>query len=177
MIIGGAGHNIANGNKQDDMVFGDNAFLLRRIFGETSPVQTDITSVQNITSGRFETLCGTLLYSRTDRLNACSFGNPVDVDNSGRLLVNGVWRNYRDPDSSGIAGSPQLDVAPWWAEYGVAFDYDFTDDDQFHTFAVDNGTKGAGSFGNDYLAGGEAHDMVVADDDHRLGQDLRHLHE
>ena len=96
----------------------------------TFPTATDYTGAINTTSGRFQTLCGTLLYSRTDRTNACGFGNPVTQDNSGLLLVNGVWQTYRDPDSP--RHSTRI---PWWAEYLV----DFDDEDlshQFHSFDV-----------------------------------------
>src|SRR5207302_7721346 len=72
VIIAGAGNDVADGDQQDDMIFGDQAFLTRRIFGETNPITTDITATQDITSGRFQTLCGTLLYSRTDRPDACA---------------------------------------------------------------------------------------------------------
>ena len=95
-----------------------------------------------------------------------SFGNPVGEDTAGVLLVNGVWQPYRDPDSGTGAGN--IDAAPWWAEYLVAFDDDFADADQFHTFAVDRGTAGAGSFGNDYLAGGAANDMLFG----QMGDDV-----
>ena len=58
-------------------------------------------------------------------------------DNSGQL----AGRRHR-------RGVPRPDGAPWWAEYVVT--------DLLHTFAFDEGTAGAGSFGNDYLAGGAA---------------------
>ncbi|HZI44291.1 MAG TPA: calcium-binding protein, partial [Ilumatobacter sp.] len=163
LLIGGAGHDLADGDAQDDMVFGDNAFLDRtdRIVEGDFPTETDYDGVTNITSGRFQTLCGDLMYSRTDRPNAC--GNIVTADNSGQLLVNGVWRNYRDPDSPGV-----VDSHPWWAEYLVFFDLDVTDDDEFHTFDVDSGIKGADSWGNDYLAGGAHHDLVFG----QMGDDV-----
>ena len=56
-------------------------------------------------------------------------GGVVGTDTSGVLLVNGVAMKYRDPDS-GLAGD--LDLAPWWAEYLVAFDPNYTDNDEFH---------------------------------------------
>ena len=149
-IIAGAGHDLADGDEQDDLLFGDNAFLVRRI-GDT-------------TSGRFQALCGTLLYSRTDLPNAC--GGAVGQDTSGVLLVNGVPQSFRDPDSG--AGAGNIDTAPWWAEYLVAFDDDFADADQFHTFAVDRGTAGARSFGNDYLAGGANNDLLFG----QMGDDV-----
>ncbi|WP_203230655.1 calcium-binding protein [Agromyces humi] len=132
VLIGGAGHDSVDGDEADDLVFGDNVVFVRTPGDWTSP--------------RFQTLCGTLLYSRTDRVNAC--GGVVGEDNSGLLLVDGTPRAYRDPDG-----------APWWAEYDVA--------NLFHTFAFDEGTSGAGSFGNDDLAGGQAHDVVFG----QLGND------
>ena len=79
------------------------------------------------------------LYGRTDLAAAANAspayaGDPINGENSGRLLTDGVARNYRDPDG-----------APWWAEYTVNFA-------TLHTFAFDQGTQGVGSFGIDYLA-------------------------
>lgn len=133
VLVGGAGHDAADGGEADDLVFGDNAALLRTIGNWTSP--------------HFQTLCGTLLYSRSDRPNAC--GVPTTEDASGILLTDGTPRAYRDPDG-----------APWWAEYDVT--------NLWHDFASDEGTKWAGSFGNDYLAGGAAHDVVLG----QLGNDV-----
>ena len=169
VVIAGAGHDLADGDEADDMVFGDNAFLLRRVAEAEFPLATNYAGPVNTTSGRFQALCGTLLYSRTDRANACLFGNPVGADTSGLLLVNGTWQSYRDPDSPGI------DAFPWWAEYLV----DFDDEDlshQFHSFdvqlSVDDPTnllaKGAGSFGNDYLAGSQGHDLLFG----QMGDDV-----
>ncbi|GAB3043216.1 hypothetical protein GCM10027052_26710 [Parafrigoribacterium mesophilum] len=132
VLIGGAGHDMVDGDEGDDILFGDNVVFERTPGDWTSP--------------RFQTLCGTLLYSRTDRPNAC--GGVVGEDNSGLLLVDGTPRAYRDADG-----------APWWAEYDVT--------NLFHTFAFDEGTAGAGSFGNDYLAGGQAHDVIFG----QLGND------
>ncbi|HWQ28293.1 MAG TPA: Calx-beta domain-containing protein [Dehalococcoidia bacterium] len=162
VLVGGTGHDMADGDEADDLLFGDNVFLFRRVAsGRLAVDQTDKPLPGepgfdgDITSGRFQTLCGTLLYSRTDRPNAC--GGLVTQDNSGLLLVDDVWRDYRDPDA-----------VPWWAEYLVAFDDDFSDNDPFHTFEVQNGDKAVGSFGNDYLAGGQAHDMLFG----QMGNDV-----
>ena len=103
---------MADGDEADDIVFGDNAFLLRRVVEAALPAVTDYAGIVDTTSGRFQTLCGTLLYSRTDRPNACAFGNPVGSDNSGQLLVNGVWRPYRDPDSPGHRHAPVVGGVP-----------------------------------------------------------------
>ena len=167
VLIGGAGHDMADGDEADDMVFGDNAFLVRRVVEAQFPAATAYAGPVDTTSGRFQALCGTLLYSRTDRPNAC--GGVVGSDTSGALLVNGVWQPYRDPDSPGVDGYP------WWAEYLV----DFDDEDlshQFHSFdtqlSVDDplapAAKGAGSFGNDYLAGGQGHDLLFG----QMGDDV-----
>ncbi len=77
---------------------------------------------------------------------ACDFTSLAD--NSGALLVDNQPRDYRDPDT-----------APWWAEYLI--DYA-----AWHSFAFDDGPSGAGSWGNDYLAGGAHHDLVFG----QLGQ-------
>jgi Ca2+-binding RTX toxin-like protein len=169
VIVAGAGHDLADGDEADDIVFGDNAFLLRRVGEAEFPTSTDYAGPFDTTSPRFQALCGTLLYSRSDRPDACNGGTPAGSDTSGMLLVNGVWLPYRDPDS------PGLDAWPWWAEYLV----DFDDEDlshQFHGFDVqlsaDDPTnpnaRGAGSFGNDYLAGGAAHDLVFG----QMGDDV-----
>ncbi len=129
---------------------------------------TDYAGPITITSGRFQTLCGDLMYSRTDRPAVC--GGPVTADNSGQLLVDDIARNYRDPDS------PGLDAHPWWAEYLVIYDPDTTDADHFHSFdvqlSVDDpsnpAAKGLGSFGNDYIAGGSEHDLVFG----QMGDDI-----
>jgi Ca2+-binding RTX toxin-like protein len=166
VIVAGSGHDMADGDEQDDLIFGDNVFLTRRVIGEPEfPANTDWTGIVDITSGRFQALCGDLLYSRTDRVDSGGddeCGNAVNADNSGVLLTDGVWQDFRDPDSPGI------DDWPWWAEYQVFFDKDDTDDDHFHTFEVDDGDKGAGSFGNDYLAGGPQNDLVYG----QMGDDI-----
>jgi hypothetical protein len=143
IVIGGAGHDMADGDEADDLVFGDNVTSLTRRGGDDGNLADDITS------GRFQTLAGTLLYSRTDRPVPAGFATPT-ADTSGQLLVDGVARDYRDPDG-----------APWWAEYRI----DYAD---LHTHAFDKGTTGVGSFGNDYLAGGAKHDLVFG----QLGHDL-----
>ena len=98
VLVGGDGNDMADGGNQDDFVFGDNMIMTRTIGDWTSP--------------HFQTLCGTLLYSRTDRPAACGYPatgpGSLSQDNSGLLLVDGIPRAYRDPDG-----------APWWAEYNV----------------------------------------------------------
>ncbi len=132
ILVGGAGHDMVDGDEADDILFGDAVEFTRTPGDWTSP--------------HFQTLCGELLYSRTDRPNAC--GGAVGEDNSGLLLVDGTPRAYRDPDG-----------APWWAEYDVT--------KLFHDFAADAGDKWAATFGNDYLAGGEANDVILG----QLGND------
>src|SRR6185436_18067421 len=69
-----------------------------------------------------------------------------------------------------------IDLAPWWAEYAVAFDYNFSDNDQFHTFDVqlsvtaptNPAAKGLNSFGNDYIAGSQGNDMLFG----QMGNDV-----
>ncbi|HEV8251466.1 MAG TPA: Calx-beta domain-containing protein, partial [Gaiellaceae bacterium] len=160
VVVGGAGNDMLDGDQEDDFVFGDQVFLHRRV---VETFVTDITAPGDITSGRFQSLCGDMLYSRTDRVNANGndeCGHAVNQDNSGALLVDGIWRNYRDPDS------PGLDAFPWWAEYSVNYsDGDATH--HFHDFEADLGHAGAGSFGNDYIAGSEANDMLFG----QLGDD------
>ena len=130
---------MADGDEADDLVFGDAVDLLR--------------TIGDWTSLRFQALCGTLLYGRsdiTDAANLCNGLYPVPTENnSGTLLVDGTPRAYRDPDG-----------APWWAEYDVK--------NLYHDVASDRGDKWAGTWGNDYLAGGQAHDMLFGG----LGDDV-----
>src|SRR4029453_11161186 len=105
-------------------------------------------------------LCGDLLYSRTDRSNAC--GGIVTADNSGQLLVDGGAKNFRDPDS------PGLDQHPWWAEDPVKSHPNINDLDEFHSFDVNAGIKGLNSWGNDYLAGGADNDLIFG----QMGNDI-----
>ena len=158
IIIGGAGNDLLDGDEGDDLLFGDQIFLHRRV---VETYQTNI-STGDISSGRFQTLISSMLYSRSDQDPAAAGVPTPNADNSGELLVDGYWRDYRDPDSPGI------DPYPWWAEYLVVFDQDTNDEEEFHTFAVDDGTKGAGSFGNDHIAGGEVHDLIFG----QMGADI-----
>ena len=59
---------------------------------------------------------------------------------------------------------------PWWAEYPVDFDPNLDDLDEFHSFDVNAGIKGADSWGNDYLAGGAHNDLVFG----QMGNDIVH---
>ncbi|HET9217470.1 MAG TPA: Calx-beta domain-containing protein, partial [Terriglobia bacterium] len=139
VLIGGAGNDMLDGDEADDLLLGDNVTSLTRQGGADGSTADDTESL------RFQTLSGTLLYSRTDRGLA-----GVNADNSGQLLTDGTARKFRDPDG-----------APWWAEYTV--DYA-----ELHTFAFDEGLDGVGSFGNDYLAGGQNNDLIFG----QLGHDV-----
>ena len=100
--------------------------------------------IGDISNPRFQTLAGTLLYGRSDQ---APFPNG---DASGDLLVDGIARNYRDPDG-----------VQWWAEYTI----DYASQ---HSFAFDRGEAGVGSFGNDYIAGGAGNDELFG----QLGDDV-----
>jgi hypothetical protein len=174
VIVGGTGDDMLDGDQQDDMVFGDNIFLSRRVVGEDDfPEATDWAGTVIISHERFQALCGEMLYSRSDRVDEFGndeCGNQVFGDTSGVLLTDGTAQDFRDPDSPGI------DLWPWWAEYLIEFDNDDTDGDYFHHDLVqlsiddpDNlNAKGAGSFGNDYLAGGADHDLIFG----QMGDDI-----
>jgi hypothetical protein len=144
IIIAGAGHDMADGDEADDLVFGDNVTTLTRMGGADGDLGDDTASQ------RFQTLLGGLLYSRSDQQAAHAGAPAPHGDASGQLLNDGMARTYRDPDG-----------APWWAEYTI--DYA-----ALHTFAFDQGTAGVGSFGNDYLAGGAQHDLLFG----QLGNDV-----
>jgi Ca2+-binding RTX toxin-like protein len=128
VLIGGTGDDAIDGGEQDDLIFGDNAVVVRTLGDTTSP--------------RFQTLTGTLMYSRSDLTPGAT------ADNSGVLLVDGTPRAYRDPDD-----------VPWWAEYDVT--------DLWQTLDADLGVAWAGSFGNDYIAGNKANDVIFG----QLGND------
>src|SRR6185503_6611612 len=67
VLIGDTGSDAIDGGGQDDLVFGDNVVLAYR--------------ANDVTSLRFQTLTGTLEYSRTDINNNATLG----FDNSGQL--------------------------------------------------------------------------------------------
>ncbi|MEE4314510.1 MAG: Calx-beta domain-containing protein [Desulfofustis sp.] len=163
ILIGGAGHDMIDGLEGDDLIFGDNVYLTR--MGEPG----DTNLLDDIASLRFQTLAGTLMYSRTDRPAVEGYGVQIDSDGdgildtweitpdtSGILMVsldesgNPIPRDYRDPNG------PQ-----WWAEYEI----DYAD---LHNFEIDSGNAGVGSFGNDYIAGGAGNDELFG----QLGNDV-----
>ncbi|HEX6130884.1 MAG TPA: hypothetical protein VF044_04085, partial [Actinomycetota bacterium] len=133
VLVGGAGRN-ADAARFDDYVDGDAGRDL--IFGdavELSRRDVVVGTLGTITSGRFQTLSGDLIYARAD-LDPSLTGTE-----SGAVLIGGGPRDYRDP--SGV---------PHWAEYEVVA--------LFHSFAIE--TANGNDFGGDYLAGGADHDML-----------------
>ncbi len=70
VIVAGAGHDMADGGEQDDLIFGDNVVLDRtpRMVEVPDALGTDVADGV-VTSGRFQTLSGTVIYSRTDVLH------------------------------------------------------------------------------------------------------------
>ncbi len=144
-IFGGLGRDILIGGAGHDMVDGGEDQDL--IFGDN--VYLD-RRIGDITNPRFQTLIGGLLYSRSDQDPAHAGVPAPTADESGQLLNDEIVRNYRDPEG-----------APWWAEYLI--DYSL-----LHNFSFDLGLAGVGSFGNDYLAGGAASDMLFG----QLGDDV-----
>ena len=110
---------------------------------------TTTTPADDITSVRFQTLCGTLLYSRTDRPNACrlrrrrrptraaccwSTASPRRLPRSGQPDGSTRIRGGPSTSSTSTTTSPTRPV-PQLRRRRAA-------------------RKGADSFGNDYLAGG-----------------------
>src|SRR5262245_17311451 len=97
ILVGGTqqagGIDAIDGGIENDLIFGDNVSLGR--------------TYHDTTSLRFQALCGTLLYSRSDEPTCAGFP-AVNADNSGQLLVDGVAQAFRDPND-----------VPWWAEYDV----------------------------------------------------------
>ncbi|MBK8460092.1 MAG: calcium-binding protein [Micropruina sp.] len=138
IIYGSEFDDVLIGGAGNDMIDGLGGGDL--IFGDNACIYCS-----DGTSFRFQTLSGGILYSRSDRP---ATGGTADT--SGQLLVDGVARLYRDPDD-----------APWWSKYSL----DFLG---LHTFAVEDGLAGVGTFGNDYLAGGAGHDMIFG----QLGNDI-----
>ena len=134
LLVGGAGDDAIDGGAQNDMILGDNVSMARRLGIWTSP--------------RFQTLCGSLMYSRSDLTNPCAGNAAVTEYASGQLLTNGIAQTYRTAND-----------VPWWAEYAVT--------NLWHDFAADNGLKWVASFGNDYIAGGPANDVILGE----LGND------
>ena len=81
IIVAGAGHDMADGDEADDLVFGDNVTSL-------TPHAAATTATWPTTSpaGGSRRSAGTLLYSRTDQPVPAGFATP-NADTSGELLV------------------------------------------------------------------------------------------
>lgn len=122
VLVGGALGDTIDGDTGDDLIFGDAVQLLWRL--------TDITDP------RFETLAGTQIY------------NTAATNSSGGDLLDGIARNYRDPNGTS---------APLWAHWQIQ--------DLRHTAAL--AATPDNSFGSDYIAGGADHDMIFG----QLGND------
>jgi Ca2+-binding RTX toxin-like protein len=134
VLVGGAGHDMIDGDEADDLIFGDQVFLLRRLLG--ADTGTDITAQQDITSGRFETLCGWLLYSRSDRT---SCGITGGENTSGALLTDGTTRDFRTRTAR--RGGPNTRSPPRTVMRTTTHDLPTTD-------------RGPGRLGNDYSPAG-----------------------
>jgi Ca2+-binding RTX toxin-like protein len=141
LLVGGAAGDFIDGDGDDDLIFGDAVDLHRRLGDIRNP--------------RFQVLLGRVIYSRydlplflqgVDGLPADDPRIPTSQFNTGEVLVDGVARNYRDP-----AGEP----VPAWAEYLFV--------DLHHSQTLD-----AGTFGDDYIAGGGGDDQIFG----QLGDDL-----
>ncbi len=94
-----------------------------------------------------------MLYSRFDIPAALQGipGVPDSGNDAGEVLVDGIARDFRNPDGS----------IPAWAEYQIQ--------ELYHSAAIEAGDVPAlvGSFGNDYIAGGAGHDVIFG----QLGDD------
>ncbi|MDH4157891.1 MAG: matrixin family metalloprotease [candidate division Zixibacteria bacterium] len=146
ILIGGPGGNsigdYIDGDTGDDLIFGDVVQLFRR--------DTDVTIVGgvplSITNPRFQTLSSNHIYTRSDTDN-------VGGDESGAVLVDGIWRDVRNQDGTPVAA---------WNEYLIL--------NLYHNKEIEDGNV-AGletSFGDDYIAGGANHDVIFG----QLGDDI-----
>ena len=163
ILIGGAGGDFvdggdairtkADGADNDDLIFGDHVELNRRQDG-------------TVTDPRFQVLLGQMLYSRYDL--PLFLQGPVDIDgdplfeaypesgdDAGLVLVDGVARDYRTIDADGN----ELPL-PIWAEWEIV------DLDHSQSIVADPGA--ANRYGDDYIAGGNASDMIFG----QLGNDI-----
>ena len=91
---------------------------MRRV---TYDVDTDTIVSRDITSLRFQTLIGQVLYNRTDLAQALSGVLVANADNSGELLVDGIARNMRDNHLA------------WWADLRVL--------NLYQTFQIEDGLR------------------------------------
>ncbi|MDH4109610.1 MAG: hypothetical protein OEW35_14975, partial [Gammaproteobacteria bacterium] len=136
IVVGGFGDDRLDGGSDSDLVFGDSAELRYR--------PTDITNP------RFQMLLGQLLYSRSEVPAYLQGAAAPSGNDAGGVLVDGIARNYRNPDGS----------VPAWANYEIL--------DLHHSDAIATLGSSNGGFGNDYIAGGAGHDMIFG----QLGDDV-----
>jgi len=163
ILVGAAGNDIIDGGDSikaltdgadnDDLIFGDHVELGRRDDGV-------------VTDSRFQNLLGQMLYARNDLpaylqgLPATNSGMMPDLpdfsgDEAGFVLVDGTAQDYR---TVGVDGN-SLDL-PIWAEW-LILDLD-------HSETIKTAPGASNRFGDDYIAGGNANDMIFA----QLGDDI-----
>ncbi|MEX0673687.1 MAG: hypothetical protein WD067_02875, partial [Gaiellaceae bacterium] len=140
VIWANAGEDLVVGGHGPDVIDGNEDDDL--ILGDAAIL---VRRAGDSSSLRFQALGGTLLYSRSDLTGEAG-------EESGELLVDGDPRAYRDPDG-----------APDWAAYAIT--------ELWHTATIEAGldpVAGPASFGDDYLAGGPGHDLILG----QLGDDV-----
>ena len=138
-IYGNGGEDILIGGVGNDAIDGGPADDL--IFGDAVQLQRrDVIPgvVGDIANPRFQTLIGTQIY---DTANATL----------GQAMNDGIPRAYRDGNGT---------YAPDWAEYQIV--------NLYQSYAIQAATGGAQTYGNDYIAGGPADDMIFG----QLGNDV-----
>jgi Ca2+-binding RTX toxin-like protein len=138
--------SLADGRDNDDLIFGDHVELTRRPIGE-------------ITDPRFQILKGRLIYSRYD-LPAFLQGlttaeMPISGNAAGEVLVEGIPKPYRSVDATGAARP-----VPIWAEWQIV--------DLDHSQSIEENPVAANRYGDDYIAGGNANDVIFG----QLGNDI-----
>jgi Ca2+-binding RTX toxin-like protein len=172
VIVGGAGgtahdndggpiaanlDDFIDGDEGDDFIFGDAVKLFRR---DIDPTTIPAAAILN---PRFPVLRGQVIYSRTELgegIQGFPTGDGVDdrpaADAAGEALVlrdidgNVIEHPYRDLDL--------IDV-PAWAEFLIR--------ELYHDDEIEDGGHLAGSFGDDYIAGGADQDVIFG----QLGHD------
>ncbi len=148
------GEDIVQGHEQEDILIGgaagdsiDGDAGDDLIFGDAVRLER---RAGDITNPRFQTLLGSVIYGRSD-LTEAAMGAPVPLaDQSGQALVDGIWRDWRNQGGG----------APQWAAFEIV--------ELYHSDDIATGLSLAGSFGDDYIAGGAANDMIFA----QLGDDV-----
>ena len=128
--IGGAGNDMVDGDEADDLVFGDNVFLLRAAC--SAPTRRRRSRPDDITSLRFQTLCGTLLYSRTRPADACGIDGRRERDDSGRPAGRRHRRATTATRTAPHRGGPSTRSTSTTTSRH----------DEFHSFDVDGGIAG-----------------------------------